>query len=153
MYDVERFTMSNSPVVSDQLAARVRITQLLDEFSGRVDRGSSVADLLEERSRFVTPVWNAEGRDEIAKKLLALAEDRKEKGREARHITATVNTEEIGAGRFRVRSLMIVLMQADANGGLTIGEHDDIVSIDAKGSCRFVERSMKPALKFALSAQ
>lgn len=145
--------MSQSPAVSAELATRVRITQLLDEFSGRVDRAASVADLLEEQSRFVTPVWNAEGRDAIASKLLALAQDRKEKGREARHITATVNTEDLGAGRFRVRSLMLVLMQADGSGGLTIGEHDDIVAITADGACRFVERSMKPALKFALSGQ
>jgi len=64
----------------DPLAARVRITQLLDEFSSRVDRGESVADLMEEQSRFVAPVWAAEGRTEIAAKLLSLAESRNEKG-------------------------------------------------------------------------
>ncbi len=142
--------------VSDQLAARVRITQLLDEFSSRVDRGVSVADLLEEQSRFVTPVWLAEGRDKIADKLLSLAQSRNENRREARHISATVTAEDLGGGRFRVRSVMIVMMldrETGANGVMNVGDHDDIVAIDASGACRFVERTMKPALKFALSAQ
>lgn len=140
----------------DQLAARVRITQLLDQFSSRVDRGVSVADLLEEQSRFVAPVWTAEGRDEIAAKLLSLAKSRNEKGLEARHISATVTAEDLGSGRFRVRSVMLVLMlerETGANGVMNVGNHDDIVAIDADGVCRFVERTMKPALKFSLTAQ
>jgi len=147
--------MGTTPVIPDQLAARVRITQLLDEFSNRVDRGVSVADLLEEQSRFVTPAWNAEGRDKIAEKLLSLAQSRNENGREARHISATVNAEDLGAGRFRVRSVMLVMMldrETGANGVMNVGDHDDIVAIDSAGICRFVERTMKPALKFTLSA-
>jgi hypothetical protein len=146
--------MSTMPAISDQLAGRVRITQLLDEFSSRVDRGVSVADLMEEQSRFVTPVWNAQGRENIAEKLLSLAQSRKEKGLEARHISTAVNAEDLGSGRFRVRSVMIVMMverETGANGVMNVVDHDDVVAIGADGICCFLERTMKPALKFALS--
>ena len=147
--------MSTTLAIPDQLTARVRITQLLDEFSSRVDRGVSVADLLEEDSCFVAPVWTAQGREGIAEKLLSLAQLRKERGHEVRHISATVNAEDLGAGRFRVRSVMLVMMldrAAGASGTMNVGDHDDIVAFGTDGTCRFVERTMKPALKFALSA-
>jgi len=51
---------------------------------------------------------------------------------------------------------MLVLMmerETGANGVMNVGDHDDIVAIDADGVCRFVERTMKPALRFALAAQ
>jgi hypothetical protein len=148
--------MSTDVALSADLVARARITQLLDEFSGRVDRGESVADLMEENSRFVTHMWQAEGRDKVTEKLLSLADDRKEKGREARHVTATVTIENLGSGKFRVRSLMIVMMldtKVCTGSTMNIGAHNDIVSISDGGICRFVERTVAPAMKFSMSPQ
>jgi hypothetical protein len=133
---------------------RSRVLELIDEFHGRIDRGVSIADLLEEQATFTTPVRNASGREAFAKLMLSLFDMRLQKGRTARHIGANVNIEDLGAGQFRVRSLTVVLAADSAPGGqgfLNVGDHVDIVRVDSSGTCRFVERTMTPALQFALN--
>jgi hypothetical protein len=138
----------------DPVTVRVRVLELIDEFHGRIDRGVSIADLLEEHAKFTTPVRNADGREAFAALMLSLFEMRRQKGRTARHIGANVNIEDLGSGQFRVRSLTVVLA-ADAGPGaqgfLNAGDHVDIVKMDSRGVCRFVERTMTPVLQFALT--
>jgi hypothetical protein len=146
--------MSPNPVTPDPVIVRSRILELLDEFHGRIDRGVSIADLLVSEAKFKTPVRNAEGREAFAALMLALFEKRRQNGRTARHIGTNVNIEDIGSGRFRVRSFIIVLAAdsgADAQGFLNTGDHVDIVEMDPGGTCRFVERTMTPVLQFALT--
>ena len=134
---------------------RVRVTELIDEFFGRVDRGESVADLMEEQSVFKTPQRYAEGRQGIADLLVSLFHQRREKGREARHIGGNVGIVPLGDGRYRVRSLVIVIALdkgGPPKGVLNMGDHDDIVSFDAEGRCRFVQRTMNPVLQLELNA-
>ena len=64
--------------------------------------------------------------------------------------------QDIGSGKFRVRSLMIVLMldtNVKTDSSMNVGAHDDVVSIGEDGVCRFVERTVKPAMKFSMSPQ
>ena len=146
--------MSPVSVTPDPLVVRSRILELLDEFHGRIDRGVSIADLLVEQAKFKTPVRNAEGREAFAALMLSLFEMRRQKGRTARHVGTNVNIEDLGSGRFRVRSLIMVLAAdsgPEAQGFLNAGDHVDIVEIDLHGNCRFVERTMTPVLQFTLT--
>jgi hypothetical protein len=138
----------------DPSTVRSRVLELLDEFHGRIDRGISIGDLLDEQAKFTTPVRNAEGRDAFAALMLSLFEMRRQKGRTARHIGTNVTIEDLGSGQFRVRSLIVVLAADSgpgAQGFLNVGDHVDIVKMDVTGACRFVERTMTPALQFALT--
>jgi hypothetical protein len=138
----------------DPVTVRSRILELLDEFHGRIDRGVSIADLLEERARFTTPVRNAEGREAFAALMLSLFEKRRQNGRTARHMGINVNIEDLGSGQFRVRSLIVVLAAdsgSDGQGFLNVGDHNDLVTVDSSGTYRFLERTMTPALQFALT--
>jgi len=134
---------------------RGRVTELIDEFFGCVDRGESVADLMEEQSVFKTPQRYAEGRQGIADLLVSLFHERRAKGREARHIGGNVGIVPLGDGRYRVRSLVIVIALdkggAAPKGVLNMGDHDDVVSFDAEGRCRFVQRTMTPVLQLELN--
>lgn len=147
--------MSSQPFVPDPLTVRLRITALLDDFFGRVDRAESVADLLEEQAQFVTPRRNAQGREAFAALLLSLAQMRREQGRVARHFSTNVTVQDLGTGQFRVRSLAIVVSLDSGSGAkkgsMNLGDHDDIVAFDAGGVCRFVKRTMKPVSEFALN--
>lgn len=139
---------------ADPMMVRSRILALLDEFHGRIDRGVSIADLLVEQARFKTPVRNAEGREAFAALMLSLFEMRRQKGRTARHVGTNVNIEDLGSGRFKVRSLIMVLAAdsgPDAQGFLNAGDHVDVVEMDSHGTCRFLERTMTPVLQFALT--
>ncbi|MDB5873224.1 MAG: hypothetical protein JWQ07_2666 [Ramlibacter sp.] len=145
----------DSNTSSPDPAVRVRITELIDDFFGRVDRGESVADLLEEQAVFHTPQRHAEGRQGVADLLVSLFHMRHEKKREARHFGSNVNIESLGGGQYRVRSLAIVIAldKGDApKGVLNMGDHDDIVAFDGSGSCRFVKRTMMPVLQLELNA-
>lgn len=146
--------MNQNLAAPDALTARLRITELVDNFFGRVDRGESVADLLEEQAQFVTPRRTAQGREAFAALLLSLAQERKDKGRVARHFSVNVNVQDLGSGQFRVRSLAIVISLDSgpgAKGSMNLGDHDDIVAFDSSGTCRFVKRTMTPASQFLLS--
>jgi len=146
--------MSPPPIISDPLTVRLRVTELLDEFYGRGDRGESIADLLVEEAEFVTPFRNARGREAVATLLSSLAQSRREAGGVSRHFGANVNIEDLGAGQFRVRSLMIFLSResgSGSKGSMNVGDHDDIVAFDAGGTCRFVKRTMTPTSQFLLS--
>ena len=146
--------MSPETQILDPLTVRSRVLELLDEFHGRIDRGASIADLLDEQAKFKTPVRNAEGREAFAALMLSLFEMRRQKGRTARHVGANVNIEDLGSGQYRVRSLIIVLAAdsgAGAQGFVNVGDHVDIVKIDSHGACRFVERTMTPTLQFSLA--
>jgi hypothetical protein len=146
--------MSELQAVPDPLMMRVRITKLLDEFYGRIDRAESIADLLDEQARFETPRRNAQGRDAFATLMLSLAQSRRETGRVARHFSTNVNIENLGTGQFRVRSMTIVISLDSgpaAKGSMNLGDHDDIVALDAGGTCRFVVRKMTPVSEFELS--
>jgi hypothetical protein len=146
--------MSPDSHTLDPQTARSRILELLDEFHGRIDRGASIADLLEDQAKFTTPVRNAEGREAFAALMLSLFEKRRQNGRTARHIGTNVNVEDLGSGQFRVRSLILVLAADSgpgAQGFLNVGDHVDIVKMDAGGACRFVERTMTPVLQFSLT--
>lgn len=145
-------TLSSSPA---DPAIRVRITELIDDFFGRVDRGESVADLVTEASVFKTPQRYAEGRQAIADLLLSLAGMRREKGREARHFGSNISIDSLGEGSYRVRSLVIVIALdsgAAPKGVLNMGDHDDIVAFDGEGRCRFVRRTMSPVMQLELNA-
>ena len=146
--------MSAESVTPDPLMVRARVLELLDEFHGRIDRGVSIADLLVEQAKFTTPVRKAEGREAFAALMLSLFEKRRQNGRTARHIGTNVNIENLGSGQFRVRSLIMVLAADSgpgAQGFLNAGDHVDIVEMDSRGTCRFVERTMTPVLQFALT--
>jgi len=86
--------------------------------------------------------------------LLSLVQARQEQGGMARHFGANVNIEELGSGRYRVRSLMI-FMSLDSppgsKGFMNVGDHDDIVAFDTDGTCRFIKRTMQPVSQFVLS--
>jgi hypothetical protein len=138
----------------DRQTVRNGILELLDEFHGRIDRGVSIADLLEDQAKFTTPVRKAEGREGFAALMLSLFEKRWQNGRTARHIGANVNIEDLGSGQFRVRSLILVFAVdsgPEARGFLNVGDHVDIVKVDSGGAFRFVERTMTPVLQFALT--
>lgn len=146
--------MSEESSTLDPVTARTRIVALIDEFYGRIDRGLSIADLLEEEAKFITPARQADGREAFAALMLSLYEKRRQNGRTARHISCSVNVESLGSGKFRVRSQTMVFALdsgPDAQGSLNIGDHDDIVRVDTHGVCRFVERAMTPALAFSLA--
>lgn len=146
--------MSPESVTPDPLMVRARVLELLDEFHGRIDRGVSIADLLVEQAKFTTPVRKAEGREAFAALMLSLFEKRRQNGRTARHIGTNVNIEDLGSGQFRVRSLIMVLAADSgpgAQGFLNAGDHVDLVEMDSRGTCRFVERTMTPVLQFALT--
>ena len=133
---------------------RVRVTELLDDFFGRVDRGESVADLLVEEAEFKTPQRYAQGRQGVADLLISLAQQRREKKREARHFGGNVTIDPMGDGNYRVRSLVVVIAldaAAQPKGVLNMGDHDDIVTFDADGRCRFVKRTMAPVLQLELN--
>jgi hypothetical protein len=147
-------TMNRDSLTPDSQTVRSRVLELLDEFHGRIDRGVSIADLLDDQAKFTTPVRNAQGREAFAALMLSLFEKRRQNGRTARHIGANVNIEDMGAGQFRVRSLIFVLAADSgegAQGFLNVGDHVDIVKIDSSGACRFVERTMTPVLQFSLT--
>ena len=146
--------MSSHPAVPDQLVVRLRVTEILEEFYARCDRGDSVADLLDENAQFVTPHRNAQGRDAFAALLLSLAKNRREQGGAGRHFGTNINIEDLGSGQFRVRSLMLFIAMdggPGTKGFMNLGDHDDIVAFDARGNCRFVKRAMTPVAQFALS--
>jgi SnoaL-like domain len=141
--------------LTDELVARVLISELVDEFYSRIDRRESTADLLTEDATFKTPNRDAEGRSGVAELLLNLADVRKEKGRESRHFGSNVSVSSLGDGRYRVRSLVIVFSrdsQPTAAGVLNIGDHDDIVVVDDAGKARFASRAMTPVLQLGLTA-
>ncbi len=135
---------------------RVRISELIDDFFGRVDRGESVADLLTEESVFKTPQRFAEGRQGVADLLLGLAEQRREKKREARHFGGNISIDRLGDNQYRVRSLVVVIALDKGGdvpkGVLNMGDHDDIVVFDDTGRCRFVKRTMAPVMQLELNA-
>ncbi|HEX3779581.1 MAG TPA: hypothetical protein VHX38_07915 [Pseudonocardiaceae bacterium] len=142
--------MSQSPVTVDQLILRARVSQLLEEFFSRVDRAEPVADLLTEDSEF----REAKGRTEVTELLLSLAKKRADTGRTSRHFSSNIAIDELADGRYRVRSLVVVLSldtQPEARGELLAGDHDDIVEFDADGVCRFVKRTMVPAFRLGLA--
>ncbi|MBI2771922.1 MAG: hypothetical protein HYX47_20045 [Burkholderiales bacterium] len=143
-----------NPALQDP-AIRVRITELIDDFFSRVDRGESVADLLEEQAVFKTPQRYAEGRQGVTELLLSLAEMRREKKREARHFGGNVSIDSLGNNQYRVRSLAIVIALDKGDtpkGVLNMGDHDDVVSFDEQGRCRFVRRTMMPVMQLELNA-
>ncbi|MDX6353796.1 MAG: hypothetical protein QOF98_699 [Streptomyces sp.] len=143
--------MSSTATDLDATTIRVRVTQLQDEFFGRVDRAESAADLLTEDAEF----RGAHGREAVAELLLSLAKKRADTGRTSRHFSSNVTIEDLGEGRYRVRSLVVVLSlntQPESAGELVAGDHDDIVVFDADGVCRFAKQGMAPALKLGLTA-
>jgi SnoaL-like domain len=148
--------MSNDTTkLTDELVARVLISELVDEFYSRIDRRESTADLLTDDATFKTPNRDAEGRSGVAELLLNLADVRKEKGRESRHFGSNVSISSLGDGRYRVRSLVIVFSldsQPTTAGVLNMGEHDDIVVIDDASKARFASRAMTPVLQLGLTA-
>ena len=138
--------MTQSATAPDMLTVRVRVSQLLDEFFTRLDRAESVADLLTADAEF----RDAKGRDAVAELFLSLARMREDLGRTSRHLSSNVTIEELGGGRYRVRSLVVVLSldtQPEPRGDLLAADHEDIVVIDADGACRFAKRIGKPVLK------
>ncbi|MCJ0764923.1 hypothetical protein [Variovorax terrae] len=147
--------MSKNPLLQNDPVIRVSITELIDDFFGRVDRGESVADLLAEQAIFKTPQRYAEGRQGVANLLLELAQMRREKGREARHFGSNIKIDSLGDNQYRVRSLVVVIALdsgAARKGVLNMGDHDDIVAFDESGRCHFVKRTMTPVLQLELNA-
>ncbi|MFI9381949.1 hypothetical protein [Kutzneria sp. NPDC052558] len=131
---------------------RVRVTELLDEFFGRVDRGEPVRDLLAEQAEF----RGQQGREAVTELLLSLAQKRRDNGRVSRHIVSNVSIEDQGGGKLRVRFLILVMSvdtRPDAAGELVVVDHDDEVLVDADGTCRLGRQGVTPALTFALTPQ
>jgi hypothetical protein len=138
--------MTQSTTAPDLLTVRVSVSRLLDEFFTRLDRAESVADLLTADAEF----RDAKGRDAVAELFLSLARKREDVGRTSRHLSTNVTIEELGGGRYRVRSLVVVLSldtQPEPQGDLLAADHEDIVVFDADGACRFGKRVGKPVLK------
>ncbi len=145
---------SETTTLPDELTARVLISDLVDEFYNRIDRRESTADLVTEDATFKTSNRDAAGRSAVAELMLSLADLRKERGRESRHFGANVSVTSLGEGRYRVRSLVIVVSldsQPVAGGVLNMGDHDDVVVIEG-GTARFASRAMTPALQLGLTA-
>ncbi|MES2958279.1 MAG: hypothetical protein V4792_08820 [Pseudomonadota bacterium] len=133
---------------------RLRATELIDDFFGRVDRGESVADLLVDDAVFKTHQRFAEGRQNVADLLLSLAKLRAETNREARHFGGNVTITRLSGNEYRVRSLVVVIAldrSGAPKGVMNMGDHDDIVVFDETGSCRFVKRTMSPVMQLELS--
>jgi len=138
--------MSQIDTAPDTVTVRVRVTQLLDEFFSRLDRAESVADLLTANAEF----RHGKGRDAVVELFLGLARKREEIGRTSRHSTSNITIEELGGGRYRVHSLVVVVSsdtQPEPQGDLLVADHEDIVEFDAEGACRFVKRVGKPVMK------
>jgi hypothetical protein len=128
------------------VTVRVRVTQLLDEFFARLDRAELVADLLTAHAEF----RDAKGRDAVAELFLSLARKREDIGRTSRHFSSNVTIEELGDGRYRVRSLVVVLSldtQPEPQGDLLAADHEDIVVFEDDGTCRFAKRIGSPVMK------
>jgi hypothetical protein len=135
----------------DPVTVRVRITELLDEFFARLDRAEAVTDLLAADAEF----RDAKGRDAVAEQFLSLARKREELGRTSRHFSSNVTIQELGDGRYRVRSLVVVLSldtQPESQGDVLAADHEDIVVFDEDGACRFGKRVGKPVMKLGLTA-
>ena len=138
--------MSHIETARDTVTVRVRVTQLLDEFFTRLDRAESVADLLTADAEF----RDAKGRDAAAELFLSLARKREEIGRTSRHLSSNVTIEVLGGGRYRVRSLVVVVSldsQPEPQGDLLAADHDDIVVFEDDGACRFAKRVGSPVMK------
>jgi SnoaL-like domain len=135
----------------DTLSVHVEITRLLDEFFSHVDRAEPVAELLTDDVEF----RGATGRDAVTELLLSLAEKRRQTGRTSRHFTSNVTIDELGDGKYRVRSLALIISQItqpEETGELTAAEHDDVVALDEDGRFRYVKLTMAPVLKLGLNA-
>jgi hypothetical protein len=135
----------------DPVTVRVRITELLDEFFARLDRAEAVTDLLAADAEF----RDAKGRDAVAEQFLSLARKREELGRTSRHFSSNVTIQELGDGRYLVRSLVVVLSldtQPESQGDVLAADHEDIVVFDEDGACRFGKRVGKPVMKLGLTA-
>ena len=144
--------MSATAVLDEKLIVRARVTELFDEFFGRVDRAESVADLLTEDSRF----RGVQGRAEVTELLLGLAKKRAGNGRTSRHFSSNVRIDRLDDTRYRVRALVVILSldtRPDAVGELVTDDHDDIVEIDADGVCRFAEQNTTRAFQLGVSAR
>jgi hypothetical protein len=143
--------MSDTKTGLDTLTVRGRVTELLDTFFTRLDRAEAVNDLLTDDAEF----RDAKGREAVAALFLALATKREDAGRTSRHFSSNVTIEDLGGGRYRVRSLVVVLSRdtrPEAQGDVLAADHEDIVVFDADGSCRFGKRIGTPVLKLGLTA-
>jgi len=143
--------MSDTKTSLDTLTVRGHVTELLDTFFARLDRAESVSDLLTDDAEF----RDAKGRDPVAELFLSLARKREDAGRTSRHFSSNVTIEDLGGGRYRVRSLVLVLSldtQPEAQGDVLAADHEDIVVFDEDGTCRFGKRLGKPVLKLGLTA-
>jgi hypothetical protein len=132
---------------------QVELTALIAEFTARVDRGESVADLLQADAVIRTPRGETQGRDSIAALFDSVFESRRQSGHVARHTSLNVQVREVATGRFEVHSLLLAFSLAAPNkaeGSLLIGDQIDIVAREADGEYRFAARTLTPALEFTL---
>jgi len=142
--------MSQSQTALDAGTVYQRVTQLLNEFFAHLDRAEPVGHLLTEEAEF----RGVTGRDAVVELLLSLSRKRDETGRTSRHFSSNISIDELGEGRYRVRSLVVVLSrntQPVEAGELLAGDHDDVVEFDDEGTVRFVSRAMTPAFKLDLA--
>jgi hypothetical protein len=138
---------------SESAARQADLTALLAEFTARVDRGESVADLLQADAVIRTPRGETRGRDTIAALFASVFETRRQSGHAARHTSLNVHVRAVTAGRFEVRSLLLAFSLAapdKGEGSLLIGDQIDIVALEADGEYRFAARTLTPALEFSL---
>jgi hypothetical protein len=145
--------MTEQAFLSESANQQADLTALIAEFTARVDRGESVADLLHPDAVIRTPRGETRGRDTIAALFASVFESRRQSGHVARHTSLNVYVREVTTGRFEVHSLLLAFSIAAANktdGSLLIGDQIDIVAREANGAYRFVARTLTPALEFSL---
>jgi hypothetical protein len=145
--------MTEQAFLSESANPQAELTALIAEFTSRVDRGESVAELLQADAVIRTPRGETQGRDTIAALFASVFESRRQSGHVARHTSLNVHVREVTTGRFEVHSLLLAFSLAapnKADGSLLIGDQIDIVARDADGEYRFAARTLRPALEFTL---
>jgi hypothetical protein len=143
-----------SPSSSSELRdLRMAMSDLLSEFTSRVDCGESVGELFHEDAILRTPRGEVHGRDAIANLFSTSFESRRTAGHFSRHSSLDVRARALGNGRFEVRSMLVAFAineAASGAGSLLIGDQIDVVELRADGAYRFAGRQLTPVLEFSL---
>jgi hypothetical protein len=144
----------SSPLSSSELRdLRMAMSDLLSEFTSRVDHGEALGELFHEDAILRTPRGEIHGRDAIASLFSTSFESRRASGHFSRHSSLDVRARALGSGRFEVRSMLVAFAineAASGAGSLLIGDQIDVVELRADGAYRFAVRQLSPALEFSL---
>jgi hypothetical protein len=129
------------------------MSDLLSEFTSRVDCGDAVGELFHEDAILRTPRGEVRGRGAIAGLFSTSFESRRASGHFSRHSSLDVRARALGGGRFEVRSMLVAFAineAASGAGSLLVGDQIDVVELGADGAYRFALRNLTPVLEFSL---